>query len=319
MSGEPTVLMGIVSDRPITFAQVGGPQMGTVLNPQVTDWCLLCKRTTGQRCAEFGRPRSAGGSAERGCSARRTRARYECAVTCGRSDIAVGDESDRVGVVVGPSLNRDARLRQMVSGTPSLSWVLRGDLRVGPSSRLSRALPTETPTPDGKLLGVSVDQEDTLPPPRGATIWRNTARVIPIRRSDHRCLLLHGWDPDHPDQPFWFTVGGGAEEGEDLRQAAVRELAEEVGVTASAGELLGPLVANQITFDWAGRHLVQDQTFFALGVDDVEVSFDGQEALEVETIDSHGWFTYGELAATGATFPEVLEAMALAVDAVAPQ
>lgn len=168
----------------------------------------------------------------------------------------------------------------------------------------------------GMLSRMSAGQEDTLQPPRGATIRRNTARVIPVRRSDQRCLLLHGWDPDHPDEPFWFTIGGAAEEGEDLRQAALRELAEEVGLTAPSEDLIGPLVANQITFDWAGRHLVQDQAFFALAVDDVDVSFDGQEALEVETIDAHGWFTYDELVATGATFPEVLEAMALAAAAI---
>ncbi|RNI21546.1 NUDIX hydrolase [Flexivirga caeni] len=149
-------------------------------------------------------------------------------------------------------------------------------------------------------------------PPRGATIRRDTGRVIPLRRADGRCLLLHGWDPDHTDEPFWFTIGGAVEPGEDLRAAAVRELAEEVGLVASPADLRGPLTTNEIRFDWAGRHIVQQQTFFALDVDDFVVSFDGQDGLEAGTIDEHGWFTYDELAADGATFPEVLEAVWLA-------
>lgn len=153
-------------------------------------------------------------------------------------------------------------------------------------------------------------------PARGTILHRDTARVIPVRRTDGRSLLLHGWDPDHVDQPFWFTIGGAVEPGEDLRTAATRELLEEVGLPASSEDLLGPLCANEIRFDWAGRHIVQQQTFFALEVDDFVVSFDGQDGLEAGTIDQHGWFTHQELVASGATFPEVVEAVMLASDAL---
>jgi len=158
---------------------------------------------------------------------------------------------------------------------------------------------------DGELL-----------PARGTELQRNTARVIPVRRSDGRSLLLHGWDPDHVDQPFWFTIGGAVEAGEDLADAAIRELLEEVGLAASPDDLLGPLCAGEIRFEWAGRYIVQQQTFFALAVDDFVISFDGQDGLEAGTIDQHGWFTHEELVASGATFPEVLEAVRLASDAV---
>ncbi|HEY7592963.1 MAG TPA: NUDIX domain-containing protein, partial [Actinophytocola sp.] len=33
-------------------------------------------------------------------------------------------------------------------------------------------------------------------------------------------------EPGRPDTRWWFTVGGGVEQGEDLRAAALRELAE---------------------------------------------------------------------------------------------
>ena len=33
-------------------------------------------------------------------------------------------------------------------------------------------------------------------------------------------LLLRGVDPADPEHPYWFTVGGGADPGETLAQAA---------------------------------------------------------------------------------------------------
>lgn len=57
--------------------------------------------------------------------------------------------------------------------------------------------------------------------PPGRIVYRNTARVLPID-SNGKILLMHGWDPAVPDSPFWFTIGGAAEPGEDL-QVQVRE------------------------------------------------------------------------------------------------
>ena len=55
-----------------------------------------------------------------------------------------------------------------------------------------------------------------------SSIWhRQTARVLPVD-DEGRVLLLHGWDPHHPDRPFWFTIGGAADPGESLRAAGAR-------------------------------------------------------------------------------------------------
>src|ERR1700744_4939095 len=72
------------------------------------------------------------------------------------------------------------------------------------------------------------------------TIRRNTARVLPVD-AEGRVLLLHGWDPQHPDDPFWFTIGGAAEPGESLALAAARELREEAGIVIDAGRLGEPI------------------------------------------------------------------------------
>ena len=108
-------------------------------------------------------------------------------------------------------------------------------------------------------------------------------------------LLLHGWDPAKPGDPFWFTIGGAVEHGETLRQAAVRELLEEAGIAVDEARLGEPFETAPIEFTWAGMRFDQDQTFFAVHVDDAEVRFDGQESLERATIDKHGWLRPEEL------------------------
>ena len=67
------------------------------------------------------------------------------------------------------------------------------------------------------------------------TIRRNTARILPVD-SEGRVLLLHGWDPLRPDDPFWFTIGGAAEPGESLPEAAARELREEAGIVVDRND-----------------------------------------------------------------------------------
>ena len=54
-------------------------------------------------------------------------------------------------------------------------------------------------------------------------------------------LLLHGWDPRRPQDPFWFTIGGAAEGGETLPEAAARELREEAGITVDVADIGEPI------------------------------------------------------------------------------
>jgi 8-oxo-dGTP pyrophosphatase MutT (NUDIX family) len=112
-------------------------------------------------------------------------------------------------------------------------------------------------------------------------------------------LLLHGWDPLKPHTPYWFTIGGGVEAGETAAQAGSRELREEVGIVLPAADLGDPVATNTIEYEWGGCAIVQHQTFFAVGVDTVEVSFANQEELELQTISAHGWWLPDELEATG--------------------
>lgn len=120
--------------------------------------------------------------------------------------------------------------------------------------------------------------------------------------ADGRVLLLHGFDPAKPDEPYWFTIGGGAEPGESLAQAAVRELREEAGLLADAADLGEPVWHEVAEFSFDGTSYRQEQDFFLLRVGRPEVTTDGLDAEEAAVVDGHRWWTVAELESTGESF-----------------
>ncbi len=160
------------------------------------------------------------------------------------------------------------------------------------------------------------------PPEPGGThasepSWhRRTARVLPVD-GEGRVLLLHGWDPHHPDDPFWFTVGGGADPGESLRDAGARELWEETRISVPP-ELLGePIAENSVEFSWGGYRITQEQTFYAVAVGSAAVSLEGLDQWERASTDKYGWFTAEDLEAgerpADPDIPNLIRAAAAAV------
>jgi 8-oxo-dGTP pyrophosphatase MutT (NUDIX family) len=137
----------------------------------------------------------------------------------------------------------------------------------------------------------------TVPPPDhvpGRPIKRRTARVLPVD-PEGRVLLLHGWDPHHPERPFWFTIGGAVEAGESMPEAAARELYEETRISVDPVELGEPIAEHTIEFSWGGHDIVQDQVFYAVLVTSPEVSLEGLDQWEQASTDKYGWLTASEL------------------------
>src|SRR5258707_3533090 len=70
-------------------------------------------------------------------------------------------------------------------------------------------------------------------------VRRRAVRVLLLDPRD-RILLLQSFDPGNPARGrFWYTLGGGAEDGEPPETTARREVGEEVGIRQFE---LGPLV-----------------------------------------------------------------------------
>ncbi|MFC5906830.1 NUDIX hydrolase [Streptacidiphilus monticola] len=127
---------------------------------------------------------------------------------------------------------------------------------------------------------------------------RRAARVLLLDPAD-RILLLHGFDPQEPGRQWWFTPGGGVEEGEELQDAALREIAEETGIREVR---IGPLVARRSSaFSFDGRHYDQDEWFFLAWTPTTETDASGQTELELRSTDELRWWTVRDLLATEET------------------
>ena len=149
-------------------------------------------------------------------------------------------------------------------------------------------------------------------------VKRNTARVLPVDR-EGRVLLQLGRELHRRGDRFWLTIGGGAERGETLAEAAAREMREEAGIDvdpASLGEPLGTTVIEYSALSLLP--VTQYQTYFAIAVDDAEVNFAHQPLIERLTIERHQWLSADELERRHErlTDPEMPRLMRAAVAAV---
>ncbi|GAA2322741.1 NUDIX hydrolase [Streptomyces kunmingensis] len=125
---------------------------------------------------------------------------------------------------------------------------------------------------------------------------RRVARVV-LLDPENRVLLLHGHEPGDRADDWWFTPGGGLEGDETREQAALRELAEETGITDVE---LGPVLWQRIcSFPFDGRRWDQDEWYFlartASSTVRPEINEAGLTDLERRSVAGARWWTYREL------------------------
>jgi 8-oxo-dGTP pyrophosphatase MutT (NUDIX family) len=128
-------------------------------------------------------------------------------------------------------------------------------------------------------------------------IDRRAARVILVNAAE-RALLLQGGDPARPGERWWFTPGGGLDEGESRAQAAARELFEETGLRVDPAALGEPVHHEISEFSYSGRQYRQNQEFFVLRVPEWQVDTAGFDADEQATITEHRWWSADEIDAS---------------------
>jgi 8-oxo-dGTP pyrophosphatase MutT (NUDIX family) len=124
---------------------------------------------------------------------------------------------------------------------------------------------------------------------------RKVSRVVLLDPED-RILLLHGHEPDDPADDWWFTPGGGLEGDETREEAALRELAEETGITEVE---LGPVLWRRMcSFPFAGRRWDQDEWYYlarTAGTSRMVPRATALTELEQRSVAGARWWTCEEL------------------------
>jgi 8-oxo-dGTP pyrophosphatase MutT (NUDIX family) len=136
-------------------------------------------------------------------------------------------------------------------------------------------------------------------------LTRRTARVLLLDGAG-RLLLVHMHHPDFAapggavsPTPYWVTVGGAAEPDEDIAAAALREIAEETGLTRVR---LGPAIwYDEHMAEIRGQPTLVQQTFFLAWTEETELSNKAWTQEERTIIKGMKWWTLEELLATNET------------------
>jgi 8-oxo-dGTP pyrophosphatase MutT (NUDIX family) len=134
---------------------------------------------------------------------------------------------------------------------------------------------------------------------KSGTVERSAARVVlldPLGR-----VLLQEIKGTDVGGSVWITPGGGLALGDTHREAALRELREEVGHTPAE---LGPCVwIREHEFDFRGTRYRQRERFFLARTERFPIDSSQMDEIEREIVLSHRWWTVDEIeAATRTTF-----------------
>jgi len=138
-------------------------------------------------------------------------------------------------------------------------------------------------------------------------VERRAARVL-LLDHDGRILLQHCCDPAAPAAGSWWnTTGGGVDDGETPRQAAVRELREETGLDVDAAAV-GDVVHRRVTeFSFGGGDYRQSEDYFLLRTAAFTATPTAHSDLEMMAVLGTRWWSREELRGTRErVYPEEL-------------
>lgn len=121
--------------------------------------------------------------------------------------------------------------------------------------------------------------------------WRRVAVYVVCRDQAARLLLTRFVDAGTPDSGKWTMPGGAMEWGESAEETAHRELAEETGLAATLGPVLG------IFSRWyTAQESFRGEPGHAVGIvyQATEVRGELRSTFDDGTTDAVAWFTLDE-------------------------
>ena len=123
------------------------------------------------------------------------------------------------------------------------------------------------------------------------TVARDAARIVLLDPQGR--VFLQEIRTGNVGGSVWITPGGGLAPGETHREAALRELREEVGHTPAE---LGPCVwIREHEFDFRGTHYRQRERFFLARTEPFVIDTSLMEQVESEIVVSHRWWNVDEV------------------------
>jgi len=121
---------------------------------------------------------------------------------------------------------------------------------------------------------------------------RTVARLVVLDASDSVLLIRYNEYRANRSSSFWATPGRELEHGEQPRDAAIRELQEETGLSTTVGKKLWRKI---FRFELPQGFVVQEEQYFLVRLAEVSPHVHNSSS---EAILEHRWWSLGELQST---------------------